>query len=467
MRRASILVAVVAGVVAMGATAAPPAGAAIPGINLDLPGLDAPATGPAPDSGARWARVFLEWATVQPAPGVVDERLLGVYARGARALAARGTRLLLVVTRSPGWASTTGLAGGPPAGAAPYARFIGTVAARLRGTVGAYEIWNEPDIPKFWGGPPDPRSYTRLLRTAYDAVKSADPDADVLFGGLTGNDYRFLERSYRHGARGSFDAVGVHTDIPCEIRPPEVFVRDRHRKVSRWSFLGYRSVHRVMLAHRDERPIWMTELGWSERDVPCPTGGWIGQKPAGVSEAAQADDLRRAYACLARDSYVRVGMWWTMRDFDPDTSHGLEYGLWRLDGSPRPAWSAFRAVVLNPPSPDGCVPHYAGPHVSLTARRAPRSRSLAVAVRVRADLELAELRLRIDGQTVRRIRGRRATAPLALAKLPRGSHVVTAIAVDVARNGGRKSLRLHVGRCGPACPTRVCEVSPRGRCRVL
>lgn len=463
-----MLACVLAGVLAMGATAAAPASAAIPGINMGLADLEAVGAGTAPESGARWTRLWLDWARVQPAPGVVDERLLGFYMRGARALQARGTRVLIVVTSSPGWASTTGLAGGPPAGAAPYARFVGMIAARLRGTVAAYEIWNEPDIPKFWGGPPDPASYTRLLRAAHDAVKSADPDVDVLFGALTGNHYRFLEQAYRRGARGSFDAVGVHTDIPCETRPPEVFVRDRNRKVSRWSFLGYRSVRRVMLAHSDERPIWMTELGWSAGDhVPCPTGRWIGQGPAGISETAQADYLRRAYACLAHDSYVRVGMWWMIRDFDPDESHGLQYGLWRLDGSPRPAWSAFREVVRDPPSPDGCVPHYAGPHVRLMARRAPRSRSLRVAVRVRADLGVAELRLRIDGQTVRRIRGRRANSTIALPQLPRGTHVVTVVALDVARNGGRKSLRLHVGHCGLACPTRVCPVPARGRCKVL
>ena len=300
-------------------------------------------------------------------------------------------------------------------------------------------------------------------------MKSADPDVDVLFGALTGNNYRFLEQAYRRGARGSFDAVGVHTDIPCEIRPPEVFVRDRNRKVSRWSFLGYRSVRQVMLAHRDERPIWMTELGWSAGDhVPCPTGkpdrGEAGRHLGDGAGRLPSPRVRMLGARLLRAGGHVVD---DQRLFDPDESHGLQHGLRRLDGSPRPAWSAFRAVVRNPPSPDGCVPHYAGPHVRLIARRAPRSRSLRVAVRVRADLGVAEPRLRIDGQTVRRIRRRRANATIALPQLPPGTHVVTVVALDVARNGGRRSLRLRVGRCGLACPTRVCPVPARGRCKVL
>lgn len=106
-----MLACVLAGVLAMGAIAAAPASAAMPGINMGLADLDAAGAGTAPESGARWARLWLDWATAQPAPGVVDERLLGFYVRGARALQARGTRVLIVVKSSPGWASTTGLAG--------------------------------------------------------------------------------------------------------------------------------------------------------------------------------------------------------------------------------------------------------------------------------------------------------------------------------------------------------------------
>ena len=134
----------------------------------------------------------------------------------------------------------------------------------------------------------------------------------MLVGGLTGNDYEFLEQLYKAGAKGSFDAVAVHTDDACNIESPyEYEYTGRFTgRISRWSFLGYRTVHAVMLANHDPKPIWMTELGWSTYPGLCGTGMWAGQKAGGVSPEAQATFLRQAYHCLAQDSYVQVGIWY-------------------------------------------------------------------------------------------------------------------------------------------------------------
>ena len=47
------------------------------------------------------------------------------------------------------------------------------------------------------------------------------------------------------------------------------------------------------------KPIWMTELGWTTTTSTCARGMWAGQKPSGVTEAAQAANLEEAYHCLA------------------------------------------------------------------------------------------------------------------------------------------------------------------------
>ena len=56
-----------------------------------------------------------------------------------------------------------------------------------------------------------PASARQLLKSAYPAVKAADPSATVVLGGLAGNDFQLLEGVYQAGGKGSFDAVGVHT----------------------------------------------------------------------------------------------------------------------------------------------------------------------------------------------------------------------------------------------------------------
>ena len=84
----------------------------------------------------------------------------------------------------------------------------------------AYEVWNEPDEPQFWGGPVDVGHYTGILRAAAPRIRRGDPGAKVLLGALTGNNYGFLGQVYDRGGRGSFDAVAVHTDTACLVEPP-------------------------------------------------------------------------------------------------------------------------------------------------------------------------------------------------------------------------------------------------------
>ena len=45
-----------------------------------------------------------------------------------------------------------------------------------------WEMWNEPDLPFFWDS--SLADYARLLKVGYLAAKHADPDAQVMFGGL-------------------------------------------------------------------------------------------------------------------------------------------------------------------------------------------------------------------------------------------------------------------------------------------
>ena len=73
-------------------------------------------------------------------------------------------------------------------------------------------------------------------------------------------------------------------------------------------------MHEVMLAHGDNSPIWMTELGWNTSPGLCKSGHWAGQKPAGVSEHEQATFLLQAYHCLAQDPYVQVGIWYGLQE---------------------------------------------------------------------------------------------------------------------------------------------------------
>src|SRR4051812_34417163 len=113
----------------------------------------------------------------------------------------------------------------PPATDAAVAGFVSFITHHVqrqasRGKTGlAWEIWNEEDAPKWWAGAPDinkperdASAYVRLLTAAHKAIKAIDPTATVVMGGVTGNDYAFVNSVYANGGGQVFDAAAAQTD---------------------------------------------------------------------------------------------------------------------------------------------------------------------------------------------------------------------------------------------------------------
>ncbi|HEV7938995.1 MAG TPA: Ig-like domain-containing protein [Solirubrobacteraceae bacterium] len=292
--------------------------------------------------GVGWVRVFAAWNVFEPNRGHLNEPEIVDLEEGLAALP-KGTKVIVDVVNTPQWETGSSNPEMPPSDPADYARFAGALAKRFAGRVAAWEIWNEEDASLWWASGPDPAAYTALLKAAYPAIKSAEPKATVVLGGLTGNDYEFLSQLYADGAKGFFNAVAVHTDTICDVESPYEILRNGQTdpRINRWSFLGYRTVHEVMLAHGDDSPIWMTELGWSTDTEVCNSGAWAGQKPAGVSPQQQATFLLQAYHCLAQDPYVQVGIWYGLQDTEPFGSPRGSYGLLDPSLQPKPAYAAL------------------------------------------------------------------------------------------------------------------------------
>ncbi|WP_328360402.1 cellulase family glycosylhydrolase [Mycobacterium sp. NBC_00419] len=158
-------------------------------------------------------RIAVPWAGVQPynATDYDWSRVDAVV----EAATARDMGILGVINGTPAWAGSL-LVGHPDP--AVYADFAAAVASRYQGKISAYEVWNEPNGVTFWS-PPDPQSYTELLKAAYPAIKAADPDAQVIAGvlgavgtlpGVTLSPVTFVAQMYADGAHGYFDALSYH-----------------------------------------------------------------------------------------------------------------------------------------------------------------------------------------------------------------------------------------------------------------
>src|SRR5215204_939726 len=306
-------------------------------------------------SGAKLVRSFVSWDTLT---GGARDLQISKYRGFADKANARGMRVLLTVTGAPL----------PQPDPARYAAAVADLASQLKGRNVAYEVWNEPDDTTFWHNGPQPAEYAAMLKAAYPAIKTADPAATVLVGGLVGNDFEFVEHLYDNGAKGSFDGVGVHTDTACLTTDPREYYREPSGRIGRYSFTGYREVRATMLAHGDDKPVWMTELGWASTTATCERGGRAGTKAGGVTQPEQADFLSKAYGCLANDPWLEQAAWFNLHDIQTgSTNDALNLGLVTDAFSRKPAFAAFQRAVSATPIPCGGTLDAGAPQVTLLA----------------------------------------------------------------------------------------------------
>jgi len=399
--------------------------------------------------GTHWVRMFASWRSLQPAPGPISAGGLGGYEQVFKQLPG-GTKVILDVFGTPKWETGSSDEHAPPARPRDFAAFVGALAQRFAGHVNAYEIWNEEDESRWWSGGPDPAAYARLLEATYPVVKAADPSATVVLGGLTGNDYSFLQSVYQAGAKGSFDAVGVHTDTACNVLSPYSFLRGVDGRLIPDSFLAYKEVHATMLANGDDKPIWMTELSWRTTGATCNEGAWAGQKPEGVSDEQQATFLKQAYHCLAQDPYVQVALWFPIQDEGAVVS-----GLMRTDGSRKPSFAAMRSYAREGDQLSEPCGVFTGPKITVASptNRRTYEGSLPINVKAFSSQGVFRIRLLIDGKLIRNYDGPRYPTTLSGAInwmgakfLRRGRHTLTFIAYDKQRNTSLLRVTVYHGK---------------------
>ena len=262
------------------------------------------------EAGFRWVKQEFAWREIEGAArGVYDwtktDRLMDQ-------VDAYGLHIIARVGVQPAWAGGNFPEIGPPDDYHDFADFVGALARRYQGRIDAYQIWNEPNLAREWGGrPPDAVAYTRLLKLAYHAIKSVDGRAYVISAGLAPTsrwddvavpDTVFLQSMYDAGAAPYFDLLGAHGagyKAPPET-PPETVAQDptlNHHDPSPpelrriYCFRHVKDVRGVMVANGDaDKRVALLEFGWTTDSRPGSPYAWHA-----VTSQQQADYLVRAY----------------------------------------------------------------------------------------------------------------------------------------------------------------------------
>jgi GH35 family endo-1,4-beta-xylanase len=204
------------------------------------------------------------WKDVEPIPGqwffTEGDRILNELER-------RDLSLIVRLTDTPDWAhprlppiTEGGYIDAPPDNLDDWANYCHTVADRYKGRVAAYQIWNEPNLSREWGGKsPEAAGYVEMLRRCSDEIRAVDPDAILISAGLspTGQDDSiaqrddlYLQRMYDLDFQQYIDVVGVHAP---GFAPPEYGPDDAERDGrGRWAtFRRVEDLREIMVKNGD------------------------------------------------------------------------------------------------------------------------------------------------------------------------------------------------------------------------
>ena len=137
----------------------------------------------------------------------------------------------------------------PPKDMKAYADYVRTVVRHFGRRLPVIEIWNEANLNGFFRGA-DPEAYARTLRTAYAAVKEAEPSVRVAYTGTAGVPLDWIRRTFAAGATNCFDVMNVHP-YTHPNRPEGGMDRQVEKLRALMAEFGV-----------GDKPIWFTEIGW-------------------------------------------------------------------------------------------------------------------------------------------------------------------------------------------------------------
>jgi hypothetical protein len=192
------------------------------------------------------------WKDLEPKKGVWEFNKLD----GFIALAAQHhVEIILPLALTPQWASTTpgqscaytpGNAA-PPTNIQDWIDYVQAVTSRYKGKIAYYEMWNEANSATMWTGTPE--QLVALQEAAYSAIKSNDPDAQLISANLeSAGGLPYMQNLLSLGYARSADIIGYHLYV--SPNQPEV-IASLSAKI--FSLLNQYGVN---------KPVWDTETGW-------------------------------------------------------------------------------------------------------------------------------------------------------------------------------------------------------------
>ena len=326
--------------------------------------------------GLGWAKQQVRWGYFEGNPGQMD---WSGYDAVVDAANQRGIKVMLSVVEAPHWSRTyfdDNVEVAPPDDLTLLADFMGRMVDRYQGRIHAIEVWNEQNLDREWDTAEgvNAERYVEMLRLAYQAIKSRDPNIIVISGALSPvgatatdpnnpdrvvyrDDFDYFDRMIAVGFLNYCDCVGAHhngINMPPDVAwdegyndPTAQFRGPFDNPDHSWSFKstlwGY---HDRIVAAGSDKPLCVTEFGWATSE------GFDGYPPGfefaldnTLGEQAQWDV--EAFQLMRQWGFVRMAFLWNLNysqlGWGPEDPNA-PYALIDFKGVGRPSFGTIGAM---------------------------------------------------------------------------------------------------------------------------
>ncbi|MCF7623644.1 MULTISPECIES: beta-galactosidase [Bacillaceae] len=181
-----------------------------------------------------------------------------------------------------------------------FVNYVDDVTKRYKGHGIVWEIWNEPNLLKYWDTRPNYEDYSTLVIKVSKVIRKNDPSGIIVAPALAGlNDeaLMWLDEILKKKVLDNIDAISVH---PYRTTSPETVIQD------------YKTLRDLLKKYKKDFPIISGEWGYS-------TGKeWYNLK---LTEKQQAQYLVRMFL-INEYQEIPISIWYDWKNDGTDSNEG-------------------------------------------------------------------------------------------------------------------------------------------------
>ncbi len=168
-----------------------------------------------------------------------------------------------------------------PVNLAAYASAAALIHTRYAAANPIWEIWNEPNLPQYWNGPPDVIAYIAVLAATATALRAAGA-TDIWTGGTSGVDINWIYNLATRGAFHSANGCAVHS-----YKPPG-FARTEYQQVVAFMPAGVQvhTTETCISSSVGSQSDYFNEMWYLHRELNLPTLVWCELRDGGAGNVA-------------------------------------------------------------------------------------------------------------------------------------------------------------------------------------